>query len=91
MYLIRGINNIEKYIGPALKGKNPLNIKQIDQTMIDLDGTGNKSKLGANAILAISLANVRAGSKSQTQQLFSYIYEYISIFHFWKYFCRRNI
>lgn len=40
----------------TVQGRNPVNQKEIDQTMIDLDGTENKGKLGANAILAVSMA-----------------------------------
>ena len=78
----KGINNaldnILNHITPALVGKDPFNIKQIDKTMIDLDGTDNKSKLGANAILAVSLANVQAGASSLKQSLYQYIYNHIN-------------
>tara|TARA_Y100000590_G_scaffold366758_1_gene426327 strand:- start:4116 stop:5408 length:1293 start_codon:yes stop_codon:yes gene_type:complete len=67
------ISNIEKHISPALIGRNPLDIRDIDQTMINLDGTNNKSKLGANAILAVSLANVKAGANSSEERLYQYI------------------
>ena len=43
---------------------------------IEIDGTENKSKLGANAILAVSLANVRAGANSKQQKLYDYINQY---------------
>ena len=78
----KGINNardnIETHIKPALLGKDPFNIKQIDKIMIDLDGTNNKSKLGANAMLAVSLASVKAGANSQKQSLYQYIYNHIN-------------
>ena len=67
------LNNIEKKIKPRLIGKSPFEISNIDKTMLDLDGTPNKSILGANAILSVSLANVRAGAASKKQALFSYI------------------
>jgi len=72
------INNIHQHIAPSLKGMSPFNIALIDQTMIELDNTHNKSKLGANAILAVSLANIHIGAKYNKQQLFEYIYEYIN-------------
>ena len=74
----KALNNILNHISPALMGKDPFNIKQIDKAMIDLDGTDNKSKLGANAILAVSLANVKAGANSRNQDLYQYIYNYIN-------------
>tara|TARA_B100000579_G_scaffold291037_1_gene241717 strand:+ start:1 stop:1284 length:1284 start_codon:yes stop_codon:yes gene_type:complete len=82
IWMGKGVNNalenIFNYIAPSLAGKDPFNIKQIDKTMIDLDGTDNKSKLGANAILAVSLANVKAGANSRKQSLYQYIYNYIN-------------
>ena len=58
----QAIENINKYIMPKLIGMDCLDISSIDNKMLQLDGTDNKSKLGANAILAISLANVQAGA-----------------------------
>jgi len=57
----------------ALKGMNPLAQEDIDQAMIELDGTDNKGKLGANAILAVSLATARAAADHQGLPLYSYI------------------
>jgi len=67
------VNNINKIIAPKLKGKNPTKQKEIDNLMIKLDGTKNKSKLGANAILAVSQACCRAGAKSVNLPLYQYI------------------
>ena len=67
------IENIEKIISPALCNKSPFNLEKIDQTMKDLDGTKNKSKLGANAILAVSLATLKSAAISQKSSLFNYI------------------
>ena len=72
------LNNIEKYIKPALINKSPYDIYNIDYSMLDLDNTDNKSKLGANAILSVSLANIRAGAASKQQPLFHYIYNYLN-------------
>jgi len=78
----RGVNNaienIEKNIKPHLIGMSCLDIKSIDNKMIELDGTENKSKFGANAILAVSLANVQAGAQLQNISLFNYIYQHIN-------------
>ncbi len=73
--VLKAIANVEEVILPALKGKDPLNQKQIDEIMIALDGTPNKSKLGANAILGVSLATARAGSLVAKKPLYSYIQE----------------
>ena len=77
----KGINNalanIDHHIKPALIGKSVLDIQQIDNIMIQLDGTNNKSKIGANAMLAVSLASVQAGALSQNKYLFEHIYHYI--------------
>ena len=72
------INNIHSIIAPALIGKSPFNIKDIDETLIKLDGTSNKSNLGANAILAVSLANIYSGAAHYKQPLYEYIFKYIN-------------
>lgn len=69
----KAISNIEKIIKPALIGQNPFNQKSIDIIMIEKDGTENKSKLGANAILSISLANARACAKEVNIPLYKYL------------------
>ncbi len=69
------ILNVNDIIGPKLKGKNPENQKEIDELMIKLDGTENKSKLGANAILAVSIAVCRAGAGAKKQPLYKHIAE----------------
>lgn len=71
--VLKAINNIEKIIAPKLKGKNPCEQKKIDEIMRELDGTNNKSKLGANAILAISIAVCRAGAGAQNIALSRHI------------------
>src|SRR3954467_12672396 len=53
----RAVQNVEESIGPALRGHDVIDQLGIDSAMIELDGTPNKSKLGANAILAVSLAS----------------------------------
>jgi len=69
------VNNVNKIIAPKLKGKNPAKQKEIDNLMIKLDGTKNKSKLGANAILAVSMACCRAGAAAKNIPLYQYIRE----------------
>ena len=58
----QAVENINKEIYPALEGMNGLNQRKIDSKMIAIDGTENKKKLGANAILAVSIATARAAS-----------------------------
>ena len=77
----KAIENINKIIAPKLKGKDVLDQKEIDELMIELDGTKNKSKLGANAILAVSAAVCRAGAGSKKVPLYQHINE-ISNFKF---------
>jgi len=69
----KAIKNIEEIIGPKIIGKDPTEQKKIDRLMIKLDGTKNKSKLGANAILAVSMAVCRAGTDSKNVPLWKYI------------------
>ena len=56
------VANVNEMIGPALVGRSPLDLEAIDLSMLELDGTGTKSNLGANAILAVSMAMARAAS-----------------------------
>jgi enolase len=69
------IQNVNKMIAPKLKGKDVINQKEIDDLMIGLDGTENKSKLGANAILGVSMAVCRAGAAFKKVPLYQYISE----------------
>ena len=71
--VLEAVNNINCEIASALLGKNALNQKEIDDIMIYLDGTENKSRLGANAILAVSLAVAKAAAVSLNINLFQYI------------------
>lgn len=67
------IENIEKKIKPILLEKNPFNQEEIDFWMIEKDGTKNKSKLGANAILSVSLALARACANEKKIPLYKYL------------------
>ena len=67
------IKNINEAIAPQLIGKDPLKQTEIDQTLINLDGSADKSKLGANAILSVSQAALKAGAMSVEMPLYYYI------------------
>lgn len=69
----RAIANITDIIAPKLIGIAATRQRDIDRRMIELDGTGNKSRLGANAILGVSMAVARAAAKSCGQPLYSYL------------------
>jgi len=71
--VMTALQNIDRIIAPALLSQSPFNQREIDEIMIRLDGTPNKSKLGANAILAVSLAVAKAGAASKKQPLFKYL------------------
>lgn len=71
--VLKAISNVNDIIAPALRGLNVFNQTAIDSLMIDLDGTPNKSKLGANAILAVSLAVARAAAHSMDVPLYHYL------------------
>jgi enolase len=71
--VLRAVQNVEDAIAPALAGHDITDQLGIDALMIDLDGTPNKSSLGANAILAVSLAAARAGSQSVGLPLYRYL------------------
>ncbi|XOB42092.1 MAG: phosphopyruvate hydratase [Candidatus Nealsonbacteria bacterium] len=67
------VKNVNEIIGPKLKGKDPTKQMEIDNLMIKLDGTKNKSKLGGNSILGLSMAVCRAGAKAKKLPLWKYI------------------
>ena len=69
----KAIDNINRKISKILIGENVYDQRKIDEKMIKLDGTPNKSKLGANAILGVSLAVARAASNSLEMELYKYI------------------
>ena len=69
----KAAQNISKKIAPAVVGMEAEEQSAIDHKMIDLDGTPNKSKLGANAILAVSMAAARAAATSQMTPLYRYL------------------
>ncbi|MEE9133949.1 MAG: phosphopyruvate hydratase [Gemmatimonadota bacterium] len=69
----KAVENVEKVIGPAVVGLDPVDQVGLDRTMIELDGTQNKSKLGANAILSVSLAAARAAAQQLKLPLYRYL------------------
>src|SRR5687767_512786 len=69
----QAVQSVEERIGPALNGMSAVDQMAIDRAMIDLDGTPTKSKLGANAILAVSMATARAAAQSTGLPLFRYL------------------
>lgn len=70
---LRAVDNVNTIIAPALVGCSAFRQREIDNLMLSLDGTANKSKLGANAILGVSLAVARAAAKSLDMPLYRYI------------------
>lgn len=71
--VLKAIKNVNEKIAKSIVGMEVEEIKEIDAKMIKLDGTKNKSKLGANAILSVSLAVARAGSVSVEMPLYKYL------------------
>ena len=69
----KAVKNVTDRIAPALEGVDALDQLTVDRIMLDLDGTETKSKLGANAILAVSLANAKAAAAALGQPLFKYL------------------
>jgi len=71
--VLNAVDNVESIIAPELEGMDASNQRLLDQTMIDLDGTPNKGKLGANAILAVSMAATRAVAQTLEIPLYRYL------------------
>jgi len=71
--VLNAIDNVNKIIAKQLIGMNALNQAKIDQTMIALDGTPNKSRLGANAILGVSMAVAHSAAQACNQPLYVYL------------------
>ena len=71
--VLKAVLNVEKLIAPKLRGVDPREQNEIDQLMLELDGTPNKSRLGANAILAVSLAVAKLGARLEGKSLYNYL------------------
>lgn len=75
----KAIDNVNKLIAPKLVGLNVFDQRGIDHLMLEIDGTENKEKLGANAILGVSMAVCRAGALEKNKPLYRYLYEDLKI------------
>jgi enolase len=71
--VLQAVANVESIIAPELEGMDASNQRLLDKTMIELDGTANKAKLGANAILAVSMAAARATAQTLEIPLYRYL------------------
>jgi len=71
--VLRAVGHVNDEITPALLGMDVTNQQAIDQAMLDLDGTPNKSKLGANAILSVSIAVLKAGAAARGIPFYAYV------------------
>lgn len=80
--VLKAVDNVNKKIGPRLIGFNPTQQEEIDKFLIDLDGTKNKSSLGANALLSVSQAVCRAGAIATGKPLYRYLAERLGIQNF---------
>ncbi|MFQ6051793.1 MAG: phosphopyruvate hydratase [Candidatus Hydrothermarchaeota archaeon] len=71
--VMKAVNNVNEIIAPEIVGMDVISQREIDEKMIELDGTDNKSKLGANAILGVSIAVAKAAASSLDIPLYRYI------------------
>src|SRR5262249_37047322 len=69
---LKAVKNVNETIGPKIVGHEALKQVDLDKLLLDLDGTPNKAKLGANALLGVSLANARAAAASAGLPLYRY-------------------
>ena len=71
--VLKAVNNVNEIIAPKVIGRDPKEQESIDYLMIDLDGTENKAKLGANAILGVSLAVAKTAAQDEGMSIFKYL------------------
>lgn len=76
--VLQAVNNVNSILGPALVGMDPTDQASVDKKLIDMDGTENKSKYGANAILSISEAITKCGALVTKQPLYSWVFSLAS-------------
>ncbi len=69
----KAVANVNDVLAPRLRGKSPFDQEAVDRLMIDLDGTPNKARLGANAILGVSLAVAKAAAAAKKMPLYRYL------------------
>lgn len=74
--VLNAVNNVNQILGPAVIGMDPAGLFEIDQKLISLDGTENKSKVGANSILSISMAAAKAAALSLNLPLYRFIHQF---------------
>jgi enolase len=74
--VLKAVNNVNTEIAKVVVGVAASNQEKVDALMIELDGTGNKAKLGANAILSVSLATARAAANFEKKPLYQYLTKY---------------
>ncbi len=73
--VLKAVKNVNEILAPKLVGMEVTELKKIDSVMLEMDGTENKSKLGANALLGVSMAACRAGAMDSNMSLFKYMFE----------------
>ncbi len=73
--VLTAVENVNTQLGPAIHGMSVGDLEALDRTLIDLDGTANKSRLGANALLGVSLAAAHASASSQRKPLYTILGE----------------
>ena len=71
--VFKAVENVNGKINKLLNNMDPFNQEKIDNTLIDLDGSNNKSNIGANAILSVSIANCKAAAKSKKKEVYEYL------------------
>lgn len=74
--VLKAISNVTEILGPAIIGMDPTNLAQIDQKLIGLDATPNKSKLGANSILSVSLACAKVAALENNLPLYVFVHHF---------------
>lgn len=77
--VLKAVDNVNKIIAPKLIGKSVFEQRAIDHLMIEMDGTETKSKLGANAILGVSMAVCRAGALEKGKPIYKYLFEDLKV------------
>ncbi len=83
--VLKAVKNVNEKIAPMLLGRDAKDQRAIDSAMLELDGTKNKKKLGANAILSVSLATARAAALSQGLPLYQYLRKAFDLkYDFWR-------
>lgn len=75
----KAVSNVNDKIRPILLGKEVTDLRALDMAMLELDGTDNKANLGANAILAVSMAAARAGAMDEGMPLFIYLNKFLKV------------